>query len=169
MVRRRSTVRFRNGAPVQSHNSNQHDVQVGTSGLPRWKISTVLGGDQGSRHAASRLEWLCGHCVPHQAPGLVAYDDLARACCLFQPRSRVDRVAGRQAFLRANHDVPGVHADADAHGRAELASSWVWSRESSSPSPAAARTARSASSSCSTGTPKTAITASPRNFSAVPP
>jgi hypothetical protein len=34
---------------------------------------------------------------------------------------------------------------------------------------AAARTARSASSSCATGTPNTAITASPMNFSTVPP
>jgi hypothetical protein len=32
-----------------------------------------------------------------------------------------------------------------------------------------ARTARSASSSCATGTPQTAITASPMNFSIVPP
>ena len=32
-----------------------------------------------------------------------------------------------------------------------------------------ARTARSASSSCATGAPKTAITASPTNFSTVPP
>ena len=34
---------------------------------------------------------------------------------------------------------------------------------------AAARTARKASSSCATGTPKTAMTASPMNFSIVPP
>ncbi len=34
---------------------------------------------------------------------------------------------------------------------------------------AAARTARKASSSWTTGTPKTAITASPMNFSTVPP
>ncbi len=33
----------------------------------------------------------------------------------------------------------------------------------------AARTARSASSSCATGVPHTAITASPMNFSTVPP
>ena len=52
MVRRRSTVRFRNGAPGQSHNSNHHSVLVGTNGLPRWKISTVLDGDQDSRHTA---------------------------------------------------------------------------------------------------------------------
>ena len=32
-----------------------------------------------------------------------------------------------------------------------------------------ARTARSASSSCAVGTPQTAITASPMNFSTVPP
>jgi hypothetical protein len=36
-------------------------------------------------------------------------------------------------------------------------------------SSAAARTARRASSSCTVGTPKTAITASPMNFSTVPP
>jgi hypothetical protein len=35
--------------------------------------------------------------------------------------------------------------------------------------PRAARTARSASSSCTTGTPNTAIAASPMNFSTVPP
>jgi hypothetical protein len=33
----------------------------------------------------------------------------------------------------------------------------------------AARTARSASSSCAVGAPKTAMTASPMNFSTVPP
>ena len=33
----------------------------------------------------------------------------------------------------------------------------------------AARTARSASSSCAVGVPQTAITASPMNFSTVPP
>ena len=38
-----------------------------------------------------------------------------------------------------------------------------------STSSSAARTARSASSSCATGVPQTAITASPMNFSTVPP
>jgi hypothetical protein len=48
-------------------------------------------------------------------------------------------------------------------------------RTSKSPSTAAsriasaARTARSGSSSCATGAPKSAITASPMNFSTVPP
>jgi hypothetical protein len=51
--RRRSTVRFRNVAPGQSHNSNQQNVPVGTNGVPRWKISTVSGGDQDSRRTAS--------------------------------------------------------------------------------------------------------------------
>ena len=44
-----------------------------------------------------------------------------------------------------------------------------FSSASASRSSAAARTARRASSSCTTGTPKTAITASPMNFSTVPP
>ena len=38
-----------------------------------------------------------------------------------------------------------------------------------STSSSAARTARSASSSCATGAPQTAMTASPMNFSTVPP
>ena len=50
-----------------------------------------------------------------------------------------------------------------------VASSSPFSRESLSRISAAARTARSASSSCTTGTPKTAMTASPMNFSTVPP
>jgi len=45
----------------------------------------------------------------------------------------------------------------------------VLSASSASRMPAAARTARSASSSWTVGTPKTAITASPMNFSTVPP
>ena len=39
--------------PIQSHNSNHHNVPVGTNGLPHWKISTVLGGDRDSRRTAS--------------------------------------------------------------------------------------------------------------------
>ena len=72
MVRRRSTVRFRNGAPAQSDNSNQHNVPVGTNGLPRWKISTVLGGDQDSRCTASAWQSRrrrCGATVYRVTPG----------------------------------------------------------------------------------------------------
>ena len=47
----------------------------------------------------------------------------------------------------------------------------AWSSSSSTPSriSSAARTARSESSSCACGIPKAAITASPANFSTVPP
>jgi hypothetical protein len=45
---------------------------------------------------------------------------------------------------------------------------WTPSSGSASRISAAARTARSASSSCAVGTPKTAMTASPMNFSTVP-
>jgi hypothetical protein len=44
-----------------------------------------------------------------------------------------------------------------------------FSPPSAAPISSAARMARSASSSCSVGTPNTAITASPMNFSTVPP
>ena len=53
----------------------------------------------------------------------------------------------------------------DSSGAPTLAPSAATSATRSSP----ARTARSASSSCETGTPHTAITASPMNFSIVPP
>ena len=60
------------------------------------------------------------------------------------------------ALLRAGHDLAGVHADPALD--AELGE-----RRRAAPRPRAR--ARSASSSCTTGTPKTAITASPMNFS----
>jgi hypothetical protein len=47
--------------------------------------------------------------------------------------------------------------------------SWGWSSRTQSRIASAARMARSGSSSCATGAPKTAITASPMNFSTVPP
>ena len=39
---------------------------------------------------------------------------------MLQSRSHVDRVAGRQPLLRADHNFSGVHAGADAHGGAEV-------------------------------------------------
>ena len=60
---------------------------------------------------------------------------------------------------------PGPEADDVAVSGTELASSAA----SCVRIAAAARTARSASSSWTTGTPNTAITASPMNFSTVPP
>ena len=101
-----------------------HQRRTGTT-RPRVGLVADLQQPVGGHRLAlalqpKRLEWLCGHRVLHQAPGLGADDDLARAGRLFQPRSQVNRVAGRQPLLRADHDLPGVHAGADAHGRAEL-------------------------------------------------
>ena len=67
-------------------------------------------------------------------------------------------VASRSS--RAGDDLAGVDADPRLDARAPGSASRI---------SAAARHARSASSSCATGTPNTAITASPMNFSTVPP
>ena len=88
---------------------------------------------------------------------------------LLQPRGDVDRVAGREPLLGAGHDLAGVHADAQLEPRAVRALELVVQPARPSRSSSAARTARSASSSCTVGTPKTAMTASPMNFSTVPP
>ena len=80
---------------------------------------------------------------------------------LLETRGDVDGVPGDERLaLAADDDLAGVDSDARLEpvlGDRGLAS------------PTAARTARSASSSCETGIPKTAMTASPTNFSTVPP
>ena len=94
--------------------------------------------------------------VAHEPVGLCAEQHLAGRGSLLETRRDVDRVAGDERVARARDDLAGVDADADLDldRVAELD---------------AARTARSASSSCTCGTPKTAMTASPMNFSTVPP
>ena len=85
--------------------------------------------------------------------------DLAGLRALLEPRGDVERLAGRERRVaRLRDDLPAS----------------IPMRTGRSPSPVsriatAARTARSASSSCAIGTPKTATTASPANFSTVPP
>ena len=83
-----------------------------------------------------------------------------------QPRGGVDDVAGheRLAFgrMRVERDERLAGVDRRRESRARR-------RPSASRTASAARTARSGSSSCATGAPKTAITASPMNFSTVPP
>ena len=81
-----------------------------------------------------------------------------------EPRRGVDEVAGDHALVRGadrHRRLAGQHAGSrlDARAKARTAST----------SSSAARTARSASSSCAIGAPQTAITASPMNFSTVPP
>ena len=84
---------------------------------------------------------------------------LPRVRCLLQPRCHVHGVAGRQPLLGADQHLASV--DPDPTLQAEL--------RQGLPHSTAARHARSASSSCTTGTPNTAITASPMNFSTEPP
>ena len=89
--------------------------------------------------------------------------------CGLQPRRGVDQVAGDQALVdRAERGdrLAGEHAGAGLQRQAELARR---ARSTRSTISSAARTARSASSSCATGVPQTAMTASPMNFSTMPP
>ena len=68
-----------------------------------------------------------------------------------------------------DHDLAGVDADPNLQADAPSLLELIVQKVQRGPISAAARTALSASSSCSAGIPKTAITASPMNFAAVPP
>ena len=86
------------------------------------------------------------------------------------PRGRVDRVAGHHPLLHAANLHCGLagqnpHAHAQRRNRQRVCASAGNGLTTSRP----ARTARSASSSRAIGAPQTAITASPMNFSIVPP
>ena len=108
----------------------------------------------------------------------------AAACRLADAGSRPVRAASSSRFATltgvagdehlpagavAGDDLARVDADADPDAHAELALELLVQPGQRLAHLVAARTARSASSSCSSGTPKTAITASPMNFSTVPP
>ena len=82
-----------------------------------------------------------------------------------EPAGRVDEVAGDHALVR-RADGDGGLAGQDAGAGLDGSGPGVRTASTSS---SAARTARSASSSCAVGAPQTAITASPMNFSTVPP
>jgi hypothetical protein len=99
------------------------------------------------------------HGVPHQLPRLPPDQYLAGISELLEPGGDVDGVSGHERVAFARDDLTGVDADPC------LQPSLITAARISQ----AARTARRASSSCATGTPETAITASPTNFSTVPP
>ena len=104
-----------------------------------------------------RLDGLHNNSVARERERLEADEHLARSRRLLQACGDVDRVAGREPLGGTGDDLAGRDADPiPRSGRASRIST-------------AARQARRASSSCNTGTPKTAITASPMNFSTVPP
>ena len=104
-----------------------------------------------------------------RALGRLADQHRARLGHRLDPRRGVDEVAGHHPLAaRADGDggLAGEHPDA----RPQLAAPTSCpSAATAAASSSAARTARSASSSCATGAPHTAITASPMNFSTVPP
>ena len=116
-------------------------------------LARVLVGDRRLRRALGRL-------ADEHVPGSAARLD---------PRRGVDEVARDHALTlgaERHRRLAGEHAGAGAQRRcADL----VPSAATASTRSSAARTARSASSSCATGAPHTAITASPMNFSTVPP
>ena len=123
----------------------------GAGGLDRLGFPFSASGSTASTRTASRTS------ARVSAP----MNDLARRRGLLEPRGDVDRVAGDERLaLSADDDLAGV--DADPCLEPVL-------RDRARASPTRARTARSASSSCETGMPKTAMTASPTNFSTVPP
>ena len=85
------------------------------------------------------------------------------------PRGRVDDVAGDHALTR-RAERHGRFAGQHARARVQVgAPTSAPSAKTAATRSSAARTARSASSSVATGVPQTAITASPMNFSTVPP
>ena len=98
-------------------------------------------------------------------PRRLADEDRSRLGRRLDPRRRVDEVAGDHPLAvgpERHRRLAGQ--DAGAGRRGPASSSGTAATRSS-----AARTARSASSSFATGVPQTAITASPMNFSTVPP
>ena len=84
---------------------------------------------------------------------------------LLEPLRRPDRVARDREVVPGGEDLAGVDADPGGEAGPELRVE----AETASRSSTAARTPRSASSSRTVGMPKTAQTASPMNFSIVPP
>ena len=119
-----------------------------------------------------RIDRLDGDRVADQPEGEGAEQDLARCRGLLEPGRRVDRVAGDEPWPPVGSPATTSPVAIPVRKRTAMPrprASSVSSAASSVRMSAAARTARSASSSWTTGMPKTAITASPMNFSTVPP
>ena len=128
-----------------AHRSTETSRYAGTGSAFPFSVS----GSTGSATTASRTSASVASPIS-TSPG-------AAACSNRAATFTASPVASRS--VGARHHLAGVHADPAA-----MPSSGSASRIST-----AARHARSASSSCATGTPNTAITASPMNFSTVPP
>ena len=104
-----------------------------------------------------------------QPPRRLVHEHSARLGDRLHPGGGVHRVPGDHALRRGPHrhrDLTGDHPDPHRQPRDTQVSSPRAVTVATRSRPA--RTARSASSSCATGTPHTAITASPMNFSTAP-
>ena len=130
--------------------------------------AAVVGGDRAPRPdrlvAAADLdrpEVLDLDPVERQPVRVRPDQHLVRRRALLEARGEVDRLAGGERRVAvADDDLAGLDPDPAPRARALLVVSRIASE---------ARMARSASSSCACGTPNAAITASPANFSTVPP
>ena len=102
--------------------------------------------------------------APTATPSTGACDWIRAAVLTTSPVTIPSPASGRASSATSASPVfTPTRTDSDMPGSA------VFSSPMTSRIANAARTARSASSSCATGAPKTAITASPMNFSTVPP
>jgi hypothetical protein len=150
------------GAPCRasaSHTSLHADEAVG-----RDRLGLAL--------QLERLDLLDLDAVLDEPVRQLAEQDLALAGGLLEAGGDVDGVACDEPLAGrgvAGDDLARVDAGAVRELHAVDALQVAVERLECGLHPAAARTARSASSSCSRGSPKTAITASPMNFSITPP
>ena len=147
--RRLEAVRSGRGRSRSVTTRSARQAATGSSLPLRTVLAGRLEGDRAGRGALGRL----------------ADEDRAGRRDRLEPRRRVDQVAGDHALVE-RAEGHGRLAGQDARAGLDLRPEAAARRRRAR---APARTARSASSSWATGAPQTAMTASPMNFSTVPP
>ena len=151
--------------------SDERRLEPGGTSARRAAPATTRSACQSGDRLRLALELVLTRVREHDrgfrgAAGRLADQDRARLRGGLDAGGGVDEVAGDHPLAvgpERDRGLAGEHAGA---GRVEAPASSVGTAATSS---SAARTARSASSSFATGAPQTAITASPMNFSTVPP
>ena len=147
-------------SPMVAGGAGRRRPPVGTRG----RLLLALGRDRIHRLRPDR--------VTGQSERLLADEDLAGSGGLLETSRGVDRIPGHQRLSGrgiARDDLARVDADPRRERDAAVALEFLVQVPNPSRISTAARTARRASSSCTFGIPKTDITASPMNFSTVPP
>ena len=130
----------------------------------------MRGDGLGLALGVDRLDGLGADSVADEPVRALAEQDLAGRCRLLEAGGDVDGVAVRASVCPSPESTSPVLTPVRASIRTPKSrSSSSFSSPRASRMSAAARTARSASSSCRVGIPNTAMTASPMNFSTVPP